>query len=85
MYICYRKNAYELVCLVDNLGDACGSAAQRTARHALETFKGVLGAGSCTKLENAADLKTRFLDFLELDTGERDRVQGIFDLFKRRR
>ncbi|CAL1270110.1 unnamed protein product [Larinioides sclopetarius] len=79
------KDAFELACVIDNVGEICGDVAQRAARNALERAKGLLGAGGCDNVKNAADLKSRFLDFLELDEQKRSNVQGIFDLFKRRR
>ncbi|CAL1270115.1 unnamed protein product [Larinioides sclopetarius] len=79
------RDAFEVACIMDNLGDSCGSVAQRTAMTALEKLKDAIKSGSCAGVENAADLKSRFLDFLELEDEERSKVQGIFDLFKRRR
>ncbi|GBM26016.1 hypothetical protein AVEN_141975-1 [Araneus ventricosus] len=79
------SDALELSCIIDNLGDSCGTVAQRTAMTALERLKDLLKAGCCADVENAADLKSRFLDYLELDDERRSAVQGIFDLFKRRR
>ncbi|GBM04610.1 hypothetical protein AVEN_75571-1 [Araneus ventricosus] len=79
------KDAFQLACVIDNIGDVCGDAAERAARNALEGLKSLLGSGSCDNLKNTADLKSRFLDFLELDEQKKRNVQGIFDLFKRRR
>ncbi|GBM04611.1 hypothetical protein AVEN_75572-1 [Araneus ventricosus] len=79
------RDAYEVACVIGSLGEACGDVAQRTARNVAERLKDVLGINSCKTLQNAADLKSRFLDFLELDEQRRSDIEGIFDLFKRRR
>ncbi|GBN69511.1 hypothetical protein AVEN_220074-1 [Araneus ventricosus] len=79
------SDALELSCIIDNLGDSCGTVAQRTAMTALERVKALLKAGCCADVEIAADLKSRFLDFLELEDGRKSAVQGILDLLKRRR
>lgn len=79
------SDALEVACIIDNLGDSCGSVAQRTAMNALGRMKALLKAGACQDVENAADLKARMLDFLELEDDSRSNVQSVFDLFKRRR
>ncbi|CAL1270112.1 unnamed protein product [Larinioides sclopetarius] len=79
------RDAFELACIVDNLGDSCGTVAQRTAVNALERMKALLKAEICADVKDVADLKSRFLDTLELDEKRRSNFQEIFDLVKRRR
>ncbi|CAL1270109.1 unnamed protein product [Larinioides sclopetarius] len=79
------KEAFEVACVIDDLGNECGDVAQRTARGALERLEPILGITSCKNLINAAHLKSSFLDYLQLNGKSRDTYQGIFDLFKRKR
>ncbi|CAL1270113.1 unnamed protein product [Larinioides sclopetarius] len=81
---CLRETL-ELACVIDNLSDACGSVAQETAMTVLRKMKPALKQKICEGVENSAELKSRFLDFLEFDDEKRERVQGILDLIKRRK
>ncbi|XP_055949932.1 uncharacterized protein LOC129984156 [Argiope bruennichi] len=79
------SDALELACIIDNLGDSCGDVATKTAVTVLERMKAFLKEGSCNDVENAADLKAKFLDFLDFEEPKRSSVKEIFDFLKKRR
>ncbi|KAF8773499.1 hypothetical protein HNY73_016158 [Argiope bruennichi] len=78
-------DVYEVVCIIDNLGEACGNIAQRQAQEVLKRMKGLYEESPCKNILDSTNLKTMFLDFLKLDEQRRSNLQGIFDLIKRRR
>ncbi|KAF8773487.1 hypothetical protein HNY73_016146 [Argiope bruennichi] len=75
--------AYTLACFTSELHDTCGEVARKTFVETMKRFQS-LRWNECTEA-NIRNLKTEFLDFLELEEQKRDIFFSVFESKKRRK
>ncbi|GBM04627.1 hypothetical protein AVEN_75584-1 [Araneus ventricosus] len=75
--------AYTLACFAAELHDTCGETARKTLVETLKRFQS-LKMNECTEA-NIRNLKTEFLDFLELEEQRRSIFSSVFESKKRRK
>ncbi|GIY58012.1 uncharacterized protein CEXT_478421 [Caerostris extrusa] len=81
---CLRA-AYDLACRANELKDFCGVRAQKAFVNIFRRMKGVLGEIFCPNDGDFTHLRQKFLDTMNLQANERNRIEEIFDLFENRR
>ncbi|XP_055949952.1 uncharacterized protein LOC129984173 [Argiope bruennichi] len=77
------KDAFHTACMVYKLRDTCGTVAEKTALYGLERMKDALKANRCANVENAENLKTKFLEFLNYDEQKKNSIKRVLDFFLR--
>ncbi|GIX85000.1 uncharacterized protein CEXT_100481 [Caerostris extrusa] len=75
--------AYTLACFASELHDTCGEEARNIFVDVLKLFK-PLKLNECSET-NVQDLRTKFIDFLELEDDQRSIYSSVFDTRKRRK
>ncbi|GBM04631.1 hypothetical protein AVEN_75586-1 [Araneus ventricosus] len=76
-------NAYALGCFAAELHDTCGEVARKTFVDTLKRFQ-FLKRNECSE-EHIRNLKTEFLDFLQLEEQRRSIFSSVFESKKRRK